>query len=160
MLNRLYLWGPLKNFLGYVLNKSPFFRFADPLGACSINVFVDGGQHGWHFDESEFTVTLMLQQPDEGGDFEYVPQIRGLENEKQIVQHLLDGHRAGVVQLPFTPGCLLIFGGRQTIHRVTQVHRDVPRLVPVLCYAEQPDRVNSKIVRKLFWGRTGIAPDD
>ena len=105
---------------------------------------MDGGQHGWHFDESEFTVTLMLQQPDEGGDFEYVPQIRGLENEKQFVQHLLDGHRAGVVQLPFTPGSLLIFGGRQTIHRVTQVHRDVPRLVPVLCYAEQPDRVNSK----------------
>ena len=160
LLNRLYLWDPLKDFLSSVLNKSPFFRFADPLGACSINVFVDGGQHGWHFDESEFTVTLMLQQPDECGDFEYAPQIRGLENEKQIVQHLLDGHRAGVVQLPFTPGSLLIFGGRQTIHRVTQVHRDVPRLVPVLCYAEQSDRVNSKKVRKLFWGRTGIAPDD
>ena len=27
----------------------------DPLGACSVNVFVDGGEHGWHFDESEFT---------------------------------------------------------------------------------------------------------
>ena len=93
--------------------------------------------------------------------FENIQKLwRNLENEKQIVQHLLDGHRAGVVQLPFTPGSLLIFGGRQTIHRVTQVHGDVPRLVPVLCYAEQPDRVNSKIVRKLFWGRTGIAPDD
>ena len=93
--------------------------------------------------------------------FENIQKLwRNLENEKQIVQHLLDGHRAGVVQLPFTPGSLLIFGGRQTIHRVTLVHRDVPRLVPVFCYAEQPDRVNSKIVRKLFWGRTGIAPDD
>jgi hypothetical protein len=136
-----------------VLNKNPLFRFADPLGACSINVFVDGGQHGWHFDESEFTITLLLQQPDKGGDFEYVPQIRGVSNEKQVIQRLLDGDQGGIVQLPFTPGMLLIFGGRQTIHRVTQVHGSIPRLVPVLCYAEQPDLVNSEAVRKLFWGR-------
>jgi hypothetical protein len=154
LLNRLYLWNPLKNFLGYVLNKNPFFRFADPLGACSINVFIDGGQHGWHFDESEFTVALMLQQPEEGGVFEYVLQIRGLENEKQIVQHLQDGHRKDIVQLSFTPGILLIFGGQQTIHRVTQVYGDTPRLVSILCYAEQPNLVNSEAVRKLFWGRS------
>ncbi len=90
-LRNLYLWDPLKDFIGYVLGKQTFYRFADPLGACSINVFVDGGEHGWHFDESEFTVTLMLQPPLSGGTFEYVPQIRGREDEKQIVQNVLDG---------------------------------------------------------------------
>ena len=157
-LNTLYQWDPLKDFIGYVLGKHTFHRFADPFGACSVNVFVDGGVHGWHFDESEFTVTLMLQAPEQGGDFEYVPQIRGLENEKEIVGNVLDGQRDGVVKLPFTPGTLLIFGGRQTLHRVTRIHGGRPRLVPVLCFAEEPGKQNSESVRKLFWGRA--TPDD
>ncbi len=154
-LRRLYRWNPLKDFIGYVLGKTELYRFADPLGACSINVFVEGGEHGWHFDESEFTVTLMLQPPESGGAFEYVPQIRGVANEKEIVAEILDGDRSQVVELPFSAGTLLIFGGQQTIHRVTRVCGNRPRLVPVLCYSEQEDLKNSEAVRKLFWGRTG-----
>lgn len=158
LLNQLYLWDPLKNFIGYVLGKQSFHRFADPFGACSINVFVDGGEHGWHFDESEYTVTLMLQKPEIGGSFEYVPRIRGLADEEEIVASVLDGKRERVFELPFTAGTLLIFGGRQTLHRVTRVAGNKARLVPVLCYSEAPDVVNSESVRKLFWGRTG--PED
>lgn len=154
-LKQLYQWDPLKDFIGYVLGKSPFYRFSDPFGACSINVFVEGGEHGWHFDESEFTVTLMVQAPESGGTFEYVPQIRGLSDEKEIVGRILDGDREGVVELPFTAGTLLIFGGNQTLHRVTRVSGNRARLVPVLCYAEEPNLVNSKSVRQLFWGRSG-----
>ncbi|MGB1012134.1 MAG: HalD/BesD family halogenase, partial [Thiolinea sp.] len=157
-LNALYEWDALKDFIAYVLGKDTFHRFADPFGACSINVFVDGGEHGWHFDESEFTVTLMLQPPEKGGTFEYLPLIRGLENEKELVAGVLDGKRDGVVELPFTAGTLLIFGGRQTIHRVTRVEGERPRLVPVLCYSETPNLQNSETVRQLFWGRRG--PDD
>jgi hypothetical protein len=155
MLQCLYHWDPLRCFIGSVLDKSEIYRLADPLGACSINVFVDGGEHGWHFDESEFSVTLMLQQPETGGEFEYVTEIRGIDNEKKLLEDILNGDRGRVVKLPFTPGTLLIFGGHQTIHRVTQVHGSIPRLVPVLCYSETPNHTNSEIVRKLFWGRSG-----
>ena len=154
-LRRLYLWDPLKDFVGAVLGKPALHRFADPLGACSVNVFVDGGEHGWHFDESEFSVTLMLQAPESGGSFEYVPRIRGREDEKTIVAAVLDGDRDRVLELPFTAGALLIFGGRQTLHRVTRVNGTAPRLVPVLTYAERPGLTNSETVRELFWGRTG-----
>ena len=154
-LRRLYLWDPLKDFIRAVLGKSRLHRFADPLGACSVNVFVDGGGHGWHFDESEFSVTLMLQAPESGGSFEYVPRIRGCEEERTIVGALLDGDRGNVLELPFTAGALLVFGGRQTLHRVTRVSGTRPRLVPVLAYAERPGLTNSKEVRRLFWGRTG-----
>ncbi|MGI9335505.1 MAG: HalD/BesD family halogenase [Gammaproteobacteria bacterium] len=154
-LRRLYLWDPLKAFIGGVLGKAEFHRFADPLGACSINVFVEGGEHGWHFDESEFTVTLMLQPPLAGGAFEYVPRIRGRDDEKKIVASVLNGDRSRVVDLPFTAGTLLIFGGRQTLHRVKRVSGRRPRLVPVLCYSVDPQLENSDSVRKLFWGRTG-----
>ena len=155
-LRRLYLWDPLKDFVGFVLGKPEFHRFADVFGACSINVFVDGGQHGWHFDESEFTVMLMLQPPQSGGAFEYVPRIRGLANEKEIVGGVLDGARGGVAELPFTAGTLLIFGGRQTLHRVVKVHGNRPRLTAILCYSETPGKQNSEAVRTLFWGRSGV----
>lgn len=155
LLNTLYQWDPLMHFIARVLGKKKLHRFADPLGACSINVFVDGGEHGWHFDESEFTITLMLQAPENGGAFEYVPKIRGLEQEQSIVKQILNDQYDDVVELPFTAGTLLIFGGRQTIHRVTRVTGKVPRLVPVLCYSEKPQQTNSDSVRKLFWGRTG-----
>lgn len=160
LLRALYLWDPLKEFIGYVLNKPEFYRFADPLGACSVNVFVENGVHGWHFDESEYTVTLMLQAPEAGGEFECVPLVRGTENEELTVSRILDGDREQVVTLPFSPGTLLIFGGRQTLHRVTPVAGKRPRLVPVLCYAEQPGMQNSESVRKLFWGRadTDVEP--
>ena len=158
-LRHLYLWDPLKDFVGAVLGKARLHKFADPLGACSVNVFVDGGEHGWHFDESEFTVTLMLQAPESGGAFEYVPDIRGREDERAIVATVLDGDRERVLELPFTVGTLLVFGGRRTLHRVTRVSGDRPRLVPVLTYAERPGLRNSEAVRKLFWGRTGTEPD-
>lgn len=153
-LKRLYQWDPLRDFIGAVLGKSELHRFADPFGACSINVYRDGGEHGWHFDESEFTVTLMLQAPEVGGAFEYVPKIRDLPDEERIVANVLNGERDGVIDLPFTAGTLLIFGGNQTIHRVTKVSGNRLRLVPVLCYAEKPGIVNSPEVQELFWGRT------
>lgn len=155
-LKRLYTWEPLRDFIGAVLGKPKLYRFADMMGACSINVFKDGGEHGWHFDESEFTVTLMLQPPEVGGAFEYVPKIRGLPDEAEIVDRVLDGDRDGVVELPFTPGTLLIFGGNQTIHRVTKVEGSTERLVPVLCFSEKEGAANSSEVRQLFWGRTGL----
>ncbi|MGI9464345.1 MAG: hypothetical protein ACR2OM_10415, partial [Aestuariivirgaceae bacterium] len=42
-LRRLYTWDPLRDFIGAVLGKPVLHRFADPMGACSINVFKDGG---------------------------------------------------------------------------------------------------------------------
>ena len=154
-LRPLYEWDPLRGFIGAVLGKPRLHRFADPLGACSVNVYVDGGEQGWHFDESEFSVTLLVQSAESGGAFEYVPRIRGRADDVSIIESVLDGDRRHVRELPFEAGALLIFAGRQTLHRVTRVSGSRPRLVPVLAYAERPGLENSEEVRMLFWGRTG-----
>ena len=156
LLCRLYDWDPLVRFIGAVLGKGAFYRLADPLGALSINVFTDGGSHAWHFDESEFTTTIMLQTADRGGHFECVPRIRPVDGEDhEAVGRVLDGRADGVRRLEFEPGTLLIFGGRRSIHRVTAIEGGQPRLVAVLCYGTEPDVINSDLVRELFWGRTG-----
>ena len=33
-------------------------------------------QFTWHFDTNDFAVTVLVQPADEGGIFEFVPQIR------------------------------------------------------------------------------------
>ncbi len=156
LLCRLYDWDPLVRFVGAVLEKQAFYRLADPLGALSINVFTDGGGHAWHFDESEFSMTIMLQTAERGGHFECVPRIRPAEGEDyDAVGRVLDGQVDDVRRLEFEPGTLLIFGGRRSIHRVTAIRSGRPRLVAVLCYGSEPGLINSDLVRELFWGRTG-----
>ena len=115
----LYRWDPLKDFIGAVLGKPRLHRFADPLDACSVNVYVDGGELGWHFDASEFSVTLLVQSTETGGAFEYVPGIRGRADEISIVEAVLDGDRRQVRELPVLRPCT----------GVTRVSGAQPRLV-------------------------------
>ncbi|MDH3689593.1 MAG: hypothetical protein OEU36_08980 [Gammaproteobacteria bacterium] len=153
---RLYQWDPLTRFMGLVLGYEKFYRGDDPLGALSINVFEPGGGHSWHFDESHFTVTIMVQPAEQGGVFEYVSNIRTPDDDNyDTVGQILEGKHQGVLQLPFEPGTLSIFAGRNTLHRVTTVGGSRHRLVPVLTYDTKPGSINSDEVRMLFWGRTG-----
>ena len=38
-----------------------------------ISAMPPGGEQGWHFDDNEFVVSLLLQRPAVGGEFEYAP---------------------------------------------------------------------------------------
>lgn len=154
-LRAVYEWEPLVTFIGAVLGYQRLYRFADPLGALSINVFRDGDRHAWHFDESEFSTTLMLQAPEAGGAYEYVPNTRnGEPGDYELVGRILSGKHNDIRTLPYHPGDLLIFSGRRSIHRITEVKGDVSRLVAILCFSTTPNEVNSDEVRSLFWGRT------
>lgn len=154
-LRRLYNWDNLLEFVCQVLNRPRLYRLADPLGALSINVFKPGGHHSWHFDESEYTTTIMLQEAERGGDFEYMPHLRRPDGgEYDAVRRALDGAADGVERLPFTAGALSLFAGRVSLHRVTEILGNRLRLVAVLCFNGQPGVTNSDEVRKLFWGRT------
>lgn len=155
-LQALYDWQPLNDFIAAVLGYDQLFCSADPLGALTVNVYRAGDGHGWHFDEAEFTVTLMVQQPSSGGDFECVTGLRGNDPiDSDALGDVLTGRSDQVNRLTFEPGTLSIFGGRKTLHRVTNVAGSDMRLVPVLTYDTQPGAVNSPEVRELFWGRSG-----
>lgn len=154
VLQRLYEWEPLTSFIGAVLGYDSFHRGEDPLGALSINVYGQGDLHEWHFDESRFSVTVMIQEAEHGGHFEYIHGLRTHEHvDGAGIQRVLEGDEAQVKRLPFTTGSLSIFAGRNTMHRVTEVAGARQRLVPVLTYDTQPGSVNSEAVRRLFWGR-------
>jgi hypothetical protein len=154
-LRRLYNWDNLLGFVRQVLGRPALYRLADPLGALSINVFKPGGHHSWHFDETEYTTTIMLQEAEQGGHFEYLPHLRRADaGEYDTVRRILDGDEQDVQRLPFTAGSLSIFAGRVSMHRVTEILGGRLRLVAVLAFNGKPGVTNSDEVRRLFWGRT------
>ena len=174
-LKRLYQYDEFVQFVGAVTSQPRLYRLADPLGACSINVFRPGWHHAWHFDESEFTTTLSLQQAERGGEFEFTPPLRRSQAElaEPAVARILnerspyrvscvvadaggDATAPPVTTAPFAPGTLQIFAGRYSLHHVKRVADDATRerLVAVMCFATEPGKVNSAEVQQMFWGRS------
>ena len=60
--------------LGSIVEVPQLHCMADPLINVTVTYMGDGDQQGWHFDDNDFVVSLLLQRPDQGGEFEYVPQ--------------------------------------------------------------------------------------
>jgi len=82
-----------------------------------------------------FRVSLAIQSADRGGDFEVAPRIRSSDDERYAeVARVLDGDSTGVVTLAMSPGTLLIFEGRHSLHRVSPIHGRRLRHVGLLAY--------------------------
>jgi hypothetical protein len=151
---RLYEWPELTRFVAAILGLDVVYPYADPLGALNLAVMTDGDQLQWHFDQTDFVVSLAIQDADEGGDFEVAPQIRTAESEHYAdVARVLAGERERVVTLPMTPGTLLVFAGRYSIHRVSPIVGDTPRLVALFGYDTKPGTMSSELLKEVRYGR-------
>ncbi|RIK97987.1 MAG: hypothetical protein DCC71_21365 [Proteobacteria bacterium] len=155
-LRQLYEWDGLVAFVAAALGKEKLYRYADPLGALNVASMQAGDELHWHFDQTDFVVSIALRDAEAGGDFEYAPRIRSRDDERyDDVARVLDGDRTQVRTIPLTPGTLLLFAGRDSLHRVTRVGGSVARLVALLAYDERPDTVSSELLRRARYGRNG-----
>jgi hypothetical protein len=156
IIRRLYEWDPLMEFLATALGKPRLYRYADPLGALNLAVMAEGDQLWWHFDQTDFVVSLALQDAEQGGDFEYVPMIRTSDDERyDAVADVLRGARDGVVRVPMEPGTLMLFEGRRSVHQVTPIEGATPRLVGLLAYDTKPGTESSELLKLVRYGRAG-----
>ncbi len=153
-LHLLYDWDPLKTFVAAALGKTELFRYADPLGALSLNVMEDGDECEWHFDQADFVVSIALQDAETGGDFLYAPLVRspGDENYAGVAQVLAG--ETEPTRIPMTPGTLLLFEGRHSIHCVSPTAGPTPRLVALLAYDTKPGTCASELLQQSRYGRT------
>ena len=123
-MRQLFEWDPLMEFIAAALKKDRLYRYADPMGALNLAVMGDGERLHWHFDQTDFVTSIALRPSEAGGDFEYVPLIRSATDENYPrVQRLLEGSSEDVVRVAMNPGTLLLFEGRNSIHRVTPISR-------------------------------------
>jgi hypothetical protein len=150
----LYEWEPLMAFIGAVLERDPLYRFADRLGALNLTSMLEGDVQGWHYDSTDFVVSIAIQAPRGGGLFECAPRIRNqTEEHYDAVARVLAGEGPSEV-FPFTPGTMMVFEGRHSIHRVTPVAGEVPRYVALLAYDTKPGTDSSDLLKLVRYGRT------
>jgi len=153
MLRCLYEDDTLMAFISAVLGRAPLFRYADPLGALNLAVMEEGDELGWHFDMTDFVVSLAIQSSRAGGDFVSAQRVRSADDEHyDDVRAVLDGG-GNVTTVPMTPGTLMLFEGRYSMHRVTPIVGDIPRYVGLLAYDTKPGTNSSELLKLVRYGR-------
>jgi hypothetical protein len=155
LIRALYEDDDLLEFLSKVLGRAPLYRYADPIGALNVAVMVEGDVLDWHFDQTDFVVSLAIQSSDEGGNFENAANLRATDDERyDEVLRVLGGDHADVTVEPMTPGTLMLFEGRRSLHRVSPIHGTTPRYVALLGYDTKPDTMSSELLKQIRYGRS------
>ena len=146
-----------RKFIATIVGEPALYEYADPLSSINVHYAVEGQELGWHFDNSEFAITLLLQAPQSGGQFEYVRDLRDAEAGEMNfagVAAVLDGE--AVIERPtVTQGTLMLFRGRNAMHRVTPTIGRTTRILVVLAYNAEPGIALSEAARMTFFGRLG-----
>ncbi len=154
-LNILYDSQIFKNFLKKILNLNNLFPYADSLSSINYNYYQNKQQLGWHFDNASFAITLMIQASDTGGEFQYVNKGRNYNKsyiDKNYIKKILD-NSINPKTIKSKPGTLILFYGRNYLHRVTPVTSKKSRILVTLNYNEEEGRLLSENARLTFFGR-------
>ncbi len=155
-LNFLYNSTHFKNFIKKVLNLNNLFPYVDNLSSINLNYYQKGQQLGWHFDNASFAITLMIQSSEAGGEFEYITEGRDSNSKyinKKIISDIIEGNSKPKT-LDVNEGTLVLFYGRNYLHRVTPVESESPRILITLNYNEEDNVSLSENARITFFGRT------
>jgi hypothetical protein len=154
ILREVYDWPAFAPFIQAALDEDHFYRYADPLADVIVNLTEAGNGFPWHFDTNNYTVTLAIQNAEEGGDFEYSPHLRTpLDENYAGVEAVLDGDADLIRRLHLEPGDLQIFKGRYSLHRVTPLAGTRARYVAIFSYVEEPGMVGSPERTAQLYGR-------
>lgn len=159
IIHRLYTSPLFQQFIASCLELPRVYELSDPLAGLCLNVVTPGRAHPWHFDTNEFAVSLLTQEPQDGGVFEYCPNIRSAQAEHFAdVRAVLAGrgeHR--IRRLVLRPGDLQLFRGRYSLHRVSRVHGDTARHSAIFAYSERPGVVGTVARTRQLFGRVSPA---
>ena len=143
----------IKKFFCDILNVNKLYPYNDPLSSININYYNEGDGLGWHFDNSDFTITLLVKNCLKGGQYEFFNKIRykkGTE-DYEVISKILDEKIKGQ-KVQSQGGDLMIFKGKESIHRVTKVIKG-ERILITFNYNINEGVSLSEESRKTFFGR-------
>lgn len=153
-MDRLYHWPQFAVFIAAAMEKPELYTMDDPLAGINVMSYREGQTLNWHFDRSEFTTTMLLQAPEQGGEFVYRTDLRTAENPNYDgVARLLRGEDPEMRSMTFKPGTVNVFRGKNTPHKVNPVKGATPRVITVFSFYEKPGVRFSAEERIGFYGR-------
>ncbi|MEU9119257.1 arpA protein [Streptomyces sp. NPDC048506] len=159
LISRLYRHDAFQRFLARCFDLPQLHELADPYSGLVLNVIEPGREHPWHFDTNEFTVSMLTQEAQAGGVFEYCPHIRSAQDERfDDVRDVLAGRGERLIRrLPLRPGDLQLFKGRYALHRVGPVRGGTARHSAIFAYSERPGVIGSVARTRQLFGRVDPA---
>lgn len=142
LLRRLYESEKFTTLVSEVAGER-LYRCEDKYRSLVISYMREDDLFGWHFDTNCVVVTLALAAPDAGGVFQWAPFIRedGVPEDAahyEAMAEVFGGTSALTKQLPTTPGTLVLFRGRRSVHGVTPIRGGKERIVALLSYDTKP----------------------
>ena len=153
-LMKLYDWPEFALFMAATMGKEKLFTMFDPLARVNVMSYAEGQELNWHFDRSEFTTTMLMQAPDQGGEFIYRTGLRTDDDPNYDgVARMLRGDDPDVQSITLSPGTLNIFRGKNTPHRVGTVKGDATRVIAVFSFFDRPGVVFTPKDQIGFYGR-------
>ena len=154
-LRKIYTSGIFQNFVQAVLPIDKIYPYKDPLSSINYNYYQEKQQLGWHFDNASLALSLMIQSPASGGKFQFVVDARNVEKNTvnvPLIEVVLQ-NKCPVKELQVDDGTLVLFYGRNTLHRVTPVTSKKPRILATLNYNLEKNMELSENARLMFFGR-------
>lgn len=151
-LRRFYESEELMSLIRDALGITDLHTIADPLININLTYMGVGDQQGWHFDDNDFVVSLLLQEAEIGGAFEYAPGVDDAPPEE--IHAILDGASPRTRIQKVAAGTLLLFRGRRALHRVTEVAGRAQRIIALLSYHREPGFFYADTVKQNGLGRT------
>ena len=97
----------------------------------------------------------MIQASPNGGEFEFITEGRDSNNhyiDKKLIYNIIHEIQKPE-KLDVFDGTLILFYGRNYLHRVTPVKSNIPRILITLNYNEEKNIELSENARLTFFGR-------
>jgi hypothetical protein len=154
LIQQLYQSDLLTGFIRRVQGKEQLYRCADEFQALNVVALQPGSWHAWHYDTTECTMTLLLQAAEEGGDFAFIPNSRTDDGEdREAVDGLLAGDMSKAQTFRRGAGAFTLFRGGYSLHGVTQVKGERPRITAIMTYSEQENEVIADDINVRIYGK-------
>lgn len=131
-------------------------QYNDGAAALNITYMNSGDSVGWHFDTCDLVAALVLQKPSNGGSLVF-----SSNNQSQYFSYDEHVHdvvtRSSVhsVAIPYSENCLIIFNGKNSIHRIKHVLGDKTRIVILMSF----DKTNKSNVPESLKSSRYVALD-
>ena len=154
-LKTFYHHEAVRSLIAEIVGEGELFDNEDPYQPANYVCYQDGDESSWHFDaDNSFTMTLMIQPADQGGEFEMSPHTRtdADQNYDQVAKVLRGERNETVVSIGREPGALCIFRGCNSLHRVTPVRGDTLRIMGVFVYEFRPGLIGDAEVNATIYG--------
>jgi hypothetical protein len=141
LVNQVYKSEIVRNFVAAILEIKELHLYGDEFQRLNLMYIKDGGNRAWHFDNSDFVITLMLNPSQIGGEFEFAPHMRdsNMNEDFDSLKEVFNGRYPTNIRIP-EAGSIHIFKGNRAMHRVRVVYGPEVRTLAVLSYDSVPDR--------------------